>query len=176
MMETAQQKVSQIKGVCFLRASKIYETEPVGGPPQGKYLNAVWEIETDLAAEVLLKELLKIENEMGRVRTVKNSPRPIDLDILFYGHEIIKKPGLEIPHPRLHERWFVLKPLADLAPDFVHPVMRKTIKELLNSPSLSFPQSLGGNPIGSPTKVRQKARTDPPKHQWRTFGDDRGLV
>ena len=114
----------------FLRSSKVYETDPVGGPPQEKYLNAVWKIETAIPAAELLQKLLAIENEMGRVRREKNGPRPIDLDILFYGSEIIRELGLQAPHPRLHEREFVLKPLCDLAPDFVHPVLGKTIAVL----------------------------------------------
>ena len=119
------------KGVKVAKVSPVYETEPVGGPPQGKYLNAVWEIETDLGAEELLKVLLQIESELGRKRRLRNEPRPIDLDILFYGSEVIRRPGLVIPHPRLHEREFVLRPLADLAPAFVHPELRKTVRRLL---------------------------------------------
>lgn len=126
----AQKKLSTASGIQFLEASSLYETDPVGGPPQGKYLNAVWKIETDLKPQALLKLLLQIEADLGRVRTEKNAPRPIDLDILFYGDTIVAEPGLRIPHPRLHEREFVLQPLMDLAPDVVHPELKKTIREL----------------------------------------------
>ncbi len=121
-------KNKQLKWIC---QSPVYETDPVGGPAQDKYLNAVWEIETKVPPAALLKELLSIENQMGRRRTVLNAPRIIDLDILFYGDQILQEPGLHVPHPRLHERWFVLKPLADIAPDFVHPILKKKVRELL---------------------------------------------
>ena len=128
-LEAAKERLTLL--VKFLCASPVYETDPVGGPPQGKYLNAVWEIETSLGADDLLNALLEIESAMGRVRKEKNGPRVIDLDILFCGDQIVNKPGLRIPHPRLHEREFVLKPMMDLAPDFRHPVFKKTITELL---------------------------------------------
>jgi len=114
-----------------LRKSPVYETEPAGGPAQRKYLNGVWEIETGLRPEKLLERLLEIESSLGRVRGEKNAPRTIDLDILFYGDEVIKTKNLLIPHPRLHERCFVLRPLADLRPDLVHPALKKTIAQLL---------------------------------------------
>jgi 2-amino-4-hydroxy-6-hydroxymethyldihydropteridine diphosphokinase len=126
-LKQAQAKLAAVSGIQILKSSKVYETDPVGGPPQGKYLNAVWEVETGLEPEALMKALLSIEIQMGRARAEKNGPRPIDLDILFYGNEIIDRPGLKIPHPRLQERGFVLKPLMDLAPGFVHPVLKKTI-------------------------------------------------
>ena len=126
----AKELVEKIKRTKFLRASAIYETDPVGGPPQGKYLNAVWEMETDLAPKKFLRNLLEVERQMGRVRSQRNAPRGIDLDLLFHEDKIIKSNQLTIPHPRLHERIFVLQPLAELAPDFMHPVLKKTIREL----------------------------------------------
>ncbi len=114
----------------IIKSSVVYETDPVGGPSQGKYLNAVWEIETQLSPRELLDELLSIEKEMGRERSVPNAPRTIDLDILFYGDKIIEEPGLTVPHPRLHERAFVLKPMMNVAPDWKHPKINKTIREL----------------------------------------------
>ena len=114
----------------FLRSSRIHETEPVGGPPQGKYLNAVWEIETALPPRELKERLREIESALGRKPSVANAPREIDLDILFYGNKIIEEKGLRIPHPRLHERRFVLKPLTELAPEMRHPTLKKTVKEL----------------------------------------------
>ena len=131
-LNQAGEMLSKLKGVRFLRSSEIYETEPVGGSgvPQGKYLNAVWEIETSLAPQELLKELLEIEKKLDRVRAELHAPRTIDLDILFYQDRIIEEPGLCVPHPRLHEREFVLKPLMDLCPDFTHPKLKKKIRDL----------------------------------------------
>ena len=94
--------------------SNIYETDPVSDIPQGKFLNGVVAIETSLAPEKLLKELNKIEEGLGRRRTLRNAPRTIDLDILYYGDEVIKKKDLIIPHPRINEREFVLKGLREL--------------------------------------------------------------
>ena len=96
------------------RVSSIYETEPVSEIPQGKFLNGVIEIETTLVPKGLLRELNDIETKLGRKRTVKNGPRTIDLDILYYGDEIIKDRDLVIPHPRINEREFVLKGLREL--------------------------------------------------------------
>ena len=130
-LERAQDLIRKISKIFGFRVSPVYETDPVGGPKQRKYLNAVVEFETDLSPQELLTKLLEIETQLGRKRSVKNAPRTIDLDLLFYGDQIIHEPGLTVPHPRLHERWFVLKPLSDLAPEWVHPTMKKTVKELL---------------------------------------------
>ena len=131
-IEAAEQKLKKNPKVKFLRASPIYETEPVGGSPQEKYLNAVWEIETGLSPNELLRELLSIEESLGRKREIKNGPRTIDLDILFYNDLIMNGDHLTIPHPRLRDRWFVLKPLWDLRSDLVHPVFGKSVCELLD--------------------------------------------
>ena len=118
--------------VCFIQSAPVYETKPVGGPSQGPYLNTVWEVETPFEARELLEFLRKIELDLGRERREKNEPRIIDLDILFFGDEVIQEPDLIVPHPRLHERWFVLKPLWDLRADLIHPVLKKSICELLD--------------------------------------------
>lgn len=97
--------------------SSIYETDPVSDIPQGKYLNGVIEIETGIGAVALLKLLQDIEKSLGRVRTVKNAPRTIDLDILYYGDEKINIKDITVPHPRIMEREFVLKGLRELAPE-----------------------------------------------------------
>ena len=127
----AQSLIRKIPATRFLRESSIFETDPVGGPPQGKFLNAVWEIETSLSPDGLKDELLQIESKLGRRRTVRNAPREIDLDILFFGDRIVEEKELQIPHPRLHERAFVLFPLSELAPEKVHPKLKKTVREIM---------------------------------------------
>lgn len=112
--------------------SPLYETAPVGGPEdQPSYLNAVICIETELSPNDLLDFLLAVERENKRVRGVRWGPRTLDLDILYYDNLISVDSKLVIPHPRLHERRFVLQPLADIAPDLVHPIIRQTTVELL---------------------------------------------
>lgn len=132
-LQLALETLQKIPALHFLRSSSIYETEPQGGPPQGKYLNAVWEFTTGLAAGTLLQQLLAVEKGLGRVRNEINGPRTIDLDILFYGDAHFEMDGLKIPHPRLQERGFVLKPLADLCPEKIHPVLKKSVRELWQS-------------------------------------------
>ena len=102
------------KGIRVTRVSSIYETEPASDISQGAYLNGVLEIETHLSARSLLSELIRIEESLGRVRTLKNAPRTIDLDILYFGDERIREKDLIIPHPRIAEREFVLKGLREL--------------------------------------------------------------
>ncbi|MBI4394750.1 MAG: 2-amino-4-hydroxy-6-hydroxymethyldihydropteridine diphosphokinase [Candidatus Omnitrophica bacterium] len=128
----AQEILSSHPKVKFLRSAPFYETEPVGGLPQGLYLNTVWEIETDLEAHELIELLLEIESSLGRKRKEKNEPRIIDLDLLFFGDQVIDEASLTVPHPKLHERWFVLKPLWDLRSDLIHPVLKKSVCELLD--------------------------------------------
>lgn len=113
------------------RASSVYETEPRGLFDQPWFLNQVVEAETTLYPRQLLARLLKIEQEMGRQRTVANGPRLIDLDILLFGSMVIHLPGLEVPHPRMAERRFVLEPMAELAPALRHPRTGRSVREML---------------------------------------------
>ncbi len=119
----------------FARIRKIStfrQTKPVGVTAQPDFLNGVVALETDDSPEEVLAELLRIEEDLGRVRTTQGAPREIDLDLVAYGDEVIHRPGLEVPHPRMHERRFVLEPLAELNPDWVHPTLKKTVAELLS--------------------------------------------
>ncbi len=111
--------------------SAVYETQPVGGPPQGAYLNAVAQLRTELAPRALLELLLSIEREAGRVRgATRDAARTLDLDLLLYGDRVIDEPELRVPHPRLGERAFALEPLAELAPGRLHPVLGESIATL----------------------------------------------
>ncbi|MBZ5583636.1 MAG: 2-amino-4-hydroxy-6-hydroxymethyldihydropteridine diphosphokinase [Acidobacteriia bacterium] len=120
-------------GLRVLRVSPVYETEPVDYTDQRWFLNLVAEADTDLFPLQLLARVNRIERAMGRVRTVPKGPRIIDIDILLYGHAKVHSERLEIPHPRMAERRFVLAPLADLAPDLRHPVAHRTVRELLEA-------------------------------------------
>jgi 2-amino-4-hydroxy-6-hydroxymethyldihydropteridine diphosphokinase len=113
------------------RVSPIYETEPVDHVAQPFFLNLVVEAETSLMPMQLLAHTQRIERELGRKRTIPKGPRTIDIDILFYGDSVIEGTRLQVPHPRLQERRFVLQPLADLAPDLKHPVTHRTVREML---------------------------------------------
>lgn len=118
-------------GIKMIRSSSIYETEPVGKKNQPWFYNMVIKAETELSPEEVLKSIAAIEKSFGRERNEPFGPRPIDIDILFYGGLIIKQEGLSIPHPRLQDRKFVLVPLHEIEPRFMHPVLKKEMEELL---------------------------------------------
>ncbi len=113
------------------QVSSVYDTEPVGNPNQPRFLNLVCQANTGLDPMALLALAKGIESKLGRLPGSSNTSRPIDIDILFYEDQIIDTPELVIPHPRLTQRAFVLVPLAEITPDLVHPVSRKTVKELM---------------------------------------------
>jgi 2-amino-4-hydroxy-6-hydroxymethyldihydropteridine diphosphokinase len=134
----AIQRIGQLPESRIVRHSSIYETEPVGDV-KGLFLNGVVEIETEMSADASMRRLLAIERAMGRRRSTerksaarrKYRPRIIDLDLLFFDREIIHTTSLTVPHPRMHERRFVLAPMAELAPALIHPVLSVSISELL---------------------------------------------
>ena len=129
-IRTALEKMQE-KGIELLRVSSVLETEPYGYTDQPKFLNAVCLVETNLTPDQLLDVLFEIEKEMGRVRERKWGPRIIDLDIIFYEDLVLESERLIVPHPDMHNRWFVLAPLAEICPDYVHPKLKKTVRELL---------------------------------------------
>jgi len=119
------------RSVRVTRVSPLYETEPVEMRDQPWFLNCVVEAETDLLPQQLMDALLAIERGLGRERRVPKGPRLIDMDILLFGASVVQTPGLEIPHPRMAERRFVLVPFAEIAPGVKHPIFKKTIVKLL---------------------------------------------
>jgi 2-amino-4-hydroxy-6-hydroxymethyldihydropteridine diphosphokinase len=133
MLLAGLREIARAPGVKVRRVSRFVETEAVG-PPQPRYLNAVCEVETEVGARALLAALLGAEARLGRTRdpATRNGPRTIDLDLLLYGDEVENGDALTLPHPRMHERRFVLEPLCDVAPDARHPVLGLTARELLD--------------------------------------------
>ncbi|MCX7615051.1 MAG: 2-amino-4-hydroxy-6-hydroxymethyldihydropteridine diphosphokinase [Clostridiales bacterium] len=120
------------EGINLKSVSPVYETKPVGYTEQPNFLNCVVEIITTLSAHDILNLCMRIERDLDRKRTIRWGPRTADLDVLFYGNQVIDEKDLTIPHPRIQERGFVLVPLVDIAPDFKHPVFNKIVSELFH--------------------------------------------
>ncbi len=128
--------LGHLKGFRLLATSSLYRTEPIGYTNQPWFINGVVLGETVLSPQDLLKALLGVERTFGRVRTVRWGPRPLDLDIIFYGNLVMDSKDLVIPHPRAHERRFVLEPASEVFPDYVHPVLGVSVRELLHQPEV----------------------------------------
>jgi 2-amino-4-hydroxy-6-hydroxymethyldihydropteridine diphosphokinase len=130
-LDRALQALRERPGIVVKQVSSYYETAPVGGPPgQGDFLNATAELQTELEPEELLRALLEIEQRLGRVRQARHGPRTIDLDLLLYDDLVRSEMDLIVPHPHMHERLFVLQPLAEIAPNLRHPVLGERIRAL----------------------------------------------
>ncbi len=132
-IRAALDKLAGLDETIVLARSPLYRTEPVGYTDQDWFVNAAALLETGLAPQRLVRALLEIEAELGRVREERWGPRVIDLDLLFYEQQVIDEAELQLPHPRLHERRFVLTPLADVAPDWLHPLLNMTPGRMLES-------------------------------------------
>jgi 2-amino-4-hydroxy-6-hydroxymethyldihydropteridine diphosphokinase len=126
----ARDQIGEVTGK-ILRASSVYETAPWGKTDQPDFLNQALEVETALDASALMAALLDIEKKMGRIRNEKYGQRLIDIDLLFYNNEVIRLPLLTVPHPEMAKRRFVLAPLNEIAPLFRHPVLQRTVHDLL---------------------------------------------
>ncbi len=129
--EEAISEILRVDRHKLLAKSSFFKTQPIGYTSQDWFVNGVIKIETELGAVDLLRSLKAIEGQSGRVETFRWGPRPIDLDILLFDETRIETPDLQIPHPRLQERQFVLVPLAEIDPTLLHPVLKKTVQELL---------------------------------------------
>ena len=131
----AIEKISSAKDIKIISKASFYQTEPIGGVQQGWFVNSAIEIETDLSPENLLSVLLNLELVMGRTRKEKWGPRLSDLDLLFYGNLVLENKDIILPHPEIQNRKFVLIPMSEIAENLIHPILKKTIKTLLQKSS-----------------------------------------
>ncbi|MEK7673356.1 MAG: 2-amino-4-hydroxy-6-hydroxymethyldihydropteridine diphosphokinase [Patescibacteria group bacterium] len=127
-LETALEELAEFTKI--LKKSSVYDTEPVGYTDQGNFLNMAVEAETELTPVELMFRMQEVEHKMGRIREIENGPRIIDLDLLFYENKILNQKNLRVPHQKLHLRSFVLDPMLEIAPDYIHPELNKSIKTL----------------------------------------------
>jgi 2-amino-4-hydroxy-6-hydroxymethyldihydropteridine diphosphokinase len=155
-------RIASLPDTRVVRQSSIYETEPVG-EVKGAFLNGVIEVETDLMADALMRRMLAIERTMGRKRATGRKPhrngayrpRVIDLDLLFFNKETVNTRALQLPHPRLHERRFVLAPMAELAPAMIHPKLNVSISDLLSNLKSSYRVTLARADLLRPQTKRE---------------------
>lgn len=131
-IQKALSLLNEIEGISVMRVSSFYETEPVGYEDQDWFINAVAQIETSFSPQKVLKIFKEVEQKLGREESIRWGPRKIDIDILFYDQLVYKSNDLEIPHPKLHERAFVLIPLAEINGELIHPIYNKSISDLLS--------------------------------------------
>ena len=148
ILEGALVSLNQVSGISLQSRASIYLTAPVYltapiAPPHPDYLNSCALLKTHLSPEELLRTLLKIETDFGRVRRERWGPRLLDLDLLLFDNLVLETPTLQLPHPRMHERAFVLVPLAEIAPDWIEPISGKSIAKLLQAVDCSGVQRLG---------------------------------
>ncbi len=129
----AIKRLEACKEVDVVKRSSLYETPPWGNTDQEAFINCVVEVKTALVSRELLRALKAVESELGRTPGRRWGPRVIDLDIIFYGESVIEEEGLKVPHPLAHKRAFVMVPLAEIAPEFTHPVKRVKVRELLGA-------------------------------------------
>ncbi|KYC42847.1 2-amino-4-hydroxy-6-hydroxymethyldihydropteridine pyrophosphokinase [Scytonema hofmannii PCC 7110] len=144
ILEAAIEILAQTPGIVLQAKSSWYRTKAVG-PPQPDYINGSAILQVDMIPEQLLETLLKVENQFGRVRRERCGPRTLDLDLLLYDRLILQTPNLQVPHPRMQQRAFVLVPLAEIASDWVEPISGRRIKELVKDVDCTEVELLVGN-------------------------------
>ena len=145
-LQAAIHAIASLEGTRLVAQSPVYETPPMGPQDQGAYLNQAAHLRTELNADELLKALQSIELQIGRAERSKRQhwgPREIDIDVLLFGAKVIDEPAMQVPHPGMTERWFVLKPLADLAGEFTHPTWDKSLSQLLEALEKRSPELVG---------------------------------
>ena len=145
----------ELQGFKIERRSRIYETKPIGMKTTRNFLNLVVQAETHLSPAETIAAFGRVERALGRGTHRRNRPRTLDLDLLFYGARVIHRAGLSVPHPRLHQREFVLAPLNDIAPNLVHPVLHRQVRTLLKS--LARNRGVGGQPRVAQIGFRAKS-------------------